>query len=154
MNIFVLSFNPRLAARMQVDRHVVKMPLETAQLLSTVSGENGGITPYQPTHVNHPCTLWLRASRGNWLWLVEHGLALCEEYTRRYGREHASQRVIEILARGGGAPKWGNRTPFALAMPDEYKRGNNAVASYRAYYRGAKAHLATWKAPATRPAWW
>jgi hypothetical protein len=71
VNIFVLHKHPRQAARMQCDQHVVKMTLESAQMLSTVINELGGEGPYKSTHVNHPCSVWARQSLGNFLWLYD-----------------------------------------------------------------------------------
>lgn len=129
------------------------MPLETAQLLCSVF--DPGDAPYRRTHYNHPCAVWTRASRANFAWLVEHGYALSAEYTRRYGKEHKSKSVI--------AWAWQNYrkayfdlsgpTPFAQAMPDQYK-DPDPVTAYRNYYKGAKSHIATWREPATPPDWW
>ena len=154
MNIFVLDRDPVLAAQMQCDKHVVKMVLETAQLLC--SAFDAGDAPYRRTHHNHPCAIWTRASMGNYLWLVEHGLALADEYRHRYGKQHASEAVIHwclanfILAHVDHSDEL---TPFAQAMPEEY-RHPDPVAAYRAYYRGAKADIATWKPIRGRPDWW
>lgn len=137
MNIFVVDYDPVIAARMLCDKHVVKMCLETAQMLSTI---NSG--PYKPTHKNHPCTLWAGSRVSNYLWLVEHGLALADEYTQRYGKVHKSQAVIESLAIIPFDSLQG-MTPFALAMPDEYKC-DDPVESYRNYYM-SKAAFCTWK---------
>ena len=84
MNIFVLDYNPKRAAQMQCDKHVVKMPLETAQILC--SAFEPGTAPYKRTHYNHPCSVWGRESKVNYKWLIEHGLALSDEYTYRYGK--------------------------------------------------------------------
>ena len=90
MNIFVLSENPIKAARLQHDKHILKMVLETAQMLCSAF-ENA---PYKKTYINHPCTVWARTSRNNFDWLVLHGLALATEYTYRYNKTHASEKVI------------------------------------------------------------
>lgn len=153
MNIFVLDRDPVAAAQAQLDRHIVKMPLEAAQLLCGAFAP--GDAPYRRTHYNHPCAIWTRASRANALWLVEHGLALAEEYTRRYGKVHASEAVIQWTRRRldqAGLPDI-ELTPFALAMPDQFKQAD-PVESYRAYYRGAKAEIATWNKGRAAPAWW
>lgn len=152
MNIFVLSYDPRAAARMQCDAHVVKMPLETAQLLCTAFP--AGEAPYRPTHERHPCALWTRRSRANYGWLLEHGRALCREYSIRYGRTHASEAVVRWCAdRASGLafPRKG-RTRFALAMDERY-RGGGAVASYRRYYAAAKASFCRWERGRPMPAW-
>ena len=144
MNIFALSNRAEEAALWHCDRHVVKMPLESAQILSTVVRGRGGEARYNPTHKNHPCTLWAGECSGNYEWLVQLGLALCNEYTHRYGKRHACEAVI----REGSAPlpalRIAPRGAFALAMPEEYKQAD-AVESYRAYYRAEKAHLHSWK---------
>ena len=155
LNIFVLDKDPDLAARYQCDKHVIKMILETAQLLCSVF--EPGQAPYKRTHYNHPSAVWTRASRANYMWLIEHGEALCYEYTRRYKKSHKSefvfqwcrnQPVHEIL------PDVGELTPFAQAMPEQYKNPDDAVAAYRAYYKGEKARFAVWTPPASPPDWW
>ena len=145
MNIFVLHPNPVEAAKMQCDKHVVKMVLETAQILSTI---NGG--PYKPTHQNHPCTLWAKANRTNYNWLVNHGLALCTEYTHRYGKRHRCQDVILQAAEHVEHYPIGV-SDFVQCMPEQYKH-RDAITAYRQYYH-SKARFARWtKRPA--PHWW
>lgn len=152
MNIYVLSHDPREAARYHVDRHVVKMIVESAQILCTVLHETGVEAPYRPTHRHHPVVRWAGASLSNWRWLRELALALNDEYRYRFGREkdHASATVIRSLPE----PPIPDRglTPFAQAMPEKYRR-DDAVEAYRAFYRGAKAHLARWTRRSA-PAWW
>lgn len=138
MNIFVLDTDPVKAAQMHLDKHVVKMPLETAQILSTICGG-----PYRPTHRHHPCTIWAQQSKRNYRWLVHLGLALCKEYSIRYGKVHKCKAVIKQLIEPPEFIPDGDRTPFALAMPDECKQ-DNAVQAYRTYYRTHKKHIASW----------
>ena len=151
MNIFVLDSDPKVAAQMMCDKHVVKMVLETAQMLCTVAHANDFNAPYKATHKNHPCTLWAGKSKANWNWLIEHGLSLCEEYTKRYGKIHKSQQHIEWCRGLTINFPQDNLLPFAQAMPDKYKH-RCAVRAYRAYYHGEKAKFATWKTKA--PIWW
>ena len=146
MNIFVVDIDPSKAAQSLCDKHVVKMVLETAQILSTISGG-----PYRPTHANHPCVLWAGATKRNYLWLVEHGWALCQEYTHRYGKVHKCQGVIESLRNPPATITRTGLTPFVQCMPEEY-RGPNAVEAYRRYYRADKSQFATWKTQP--PSWW
>ena len=158
MNIFVLDTDPVLAAQCQVDKHVVKMTLETTQLLSTAHWLNGSVGPYKATHRHHPCTIWTAASLVNYNWLARHGVALLDEYTARYGKQHAcSGHIHRMLA---SPPKLIPRdvglTPFAIAMnKDAFGHcivPGDPVASYRNYYRAAKADIATWKR--NKPSWW
>lgn len=133
MNIFFLSENATEAAQAQCNRHVVKMIVESAQLLSTcyVSDKY-----YRHTHFNHPCAKWVRESKTNYLWLLSHGLALCNEYTFRYNRNHATARILIKMACNMPYIEDIGLTPPALAMPDEFKiYPYNPVLSYRAYYR-------------------
>lgn len=129
------------------------MSLETAQLLCAVSWRFGVVAPYKLTHAKHPCTLWAGDMLANWEWLVAHGKALCAEYTRRYGKQHASLAVILWCERQGGRPPAGALTAFAQAMPESY-RDVDVVRAYRAYYAGEKRAMASWKAPSAPPAWW
>lgn len=159
MNIFVLDTDPVLAAQMHCDKHVVKMILETAQILSTVwhelpEGAHYAIPAeaYRPTHRNHPCVKWAGRSSENYLWLVALGEALLAEFLRRYGHGHKTDRVIKALSKPPACVSKGPRTPFVCCMPDEFivaldndrRSGNHAqdvVQSYRDYYRMGKAHL-------------
>lgn len=152
MNIFALDYDPRQAARWHCDAHVVKMVLETAQLLCTAHHLTGGTAPYRPTHAHHPCSVWARASRANYLWLGELGLELSREYTSRYGKNHSCEKLPEHLSKNVPPLPDRSRTPFAQAMPVEH-RGDDPVEAYRRYYqtkRGGK--LGKWKR--NRPEWW
>lgn len=155
MNIFVLDQDAGACARAHVDKHVVKMPLETAQLLSTALLEHGAPPDaglYKATHRNHPCAIWARETRANFDWLCLLGIELGLEYTHRYGKDHASIRVVSLAAEMYQLIPEGPLTPFALAMPEAY-RCADPVTAYRAYYRGEKADLASWRCRET-PAWW
>ncbi len=154
MNIFFLDENPTLSAQYHVDKHVVKMILETAQLLCSVHHVTDQVTtkyrlstdqvPYKLSHKNHPCAVWARQSLSNYLYLCELGLELGKEYTYRYGKRHKSIDVIEwCIVNKPNIPDIGFTTP-AMAMPDEFKT-DSVVESYRNYYMGAKISLASWK---------
>lgn len=156
MNIFVLDKDPQKAAQMLCDKHVVKMCLETAQILCTMLSKRGYKTPYKPTHSNHPCVIWAGANPLNAYWLLLHGYAIGEEYTYRYGKIHKSHAVIEYLASFVGLGRHSDKpiTPpktFALAMPEQYKT-SDPVESYRAYYIGEKLKIAKWT-KREKPVW-
>ena len=152
MNIFVVDRDPKIAATMLCDKHVVKMIVETAQMLCTAASKLGHHVPYKPTHARHPCTLWTGESLSNWNWLVQHGTALCEEYTLRYKKIHKTQSIIEWCRDSGVAPTNDiGLTPFRLAMPEKYKCVD-PVKSYREYYIGEKSRFAKWKT--SSPSWW
>ena len=153
MNIFALSTNPVKAAQMQCDQHVVKMPLESAQMLCTAFPN--GKAPYKWTHYKHPCNLWIRESKANYIWLIEHAFALCDEYTYRYDKKHKSLEVItwcEKNMKNISFPKK-KRTPFAIAMDDVYKK-KTAVQSYRNFYLQSKSKFATWNKNRPAPSWY
>ena len=147
MNIFVVDENPRLAAQQLCDKHVVKMILESAQMLCSPFGE--GEAPYKRTHYNHPCTKWIRESVQNYEWLLTHAYELCEEYFLRYGKIHKSLDTIDWCDNHCQKLNLPNEilTPFVQAMPDEYKN-DDAVQAYRDYYNGEKAYFAKWTAHA------
>lgn len=152
MNIFVLDYNPEKAAKMQCDKHVVKMPLETAQLLCSAFKQ--GEAPYKRTHYNHPCAIWTRYSKENFLWLVKHGVALCDEYTFRYGKVHKSKAVILWCLKHISKIKFIKRkkSNFVLCFDEKHYKGN-AVDSYREYYRAEKRRIANWSKQRTPPKW-
>lgn len=144
MNIFVLDRDINTCARYHADQHVIKMILESAQMLCTVLSQHGVETPYRPTHAKHPCTVWAGHSLSNWLWLRALTLALNEEYRYRYAKktDHKSAVVVRELP----LPPIEDigLTEFAQTMPDEYKAPGDPVRAYRAFYRGEKAHFAKW----------
>lgn len=152
MNIFILHEDPKESAKMMCDKHVVKMILESNQMLCTVAKAYGCDTPYRSTHAKHPCTIWVGESIQNWNWLIKHSRALCKEYTARYGRIHKSQAVTKWAESLNITLPDISQTPFKLAMPSEYKT-NDPVESYRNYYIGAKARFAKWKL-GNIPSWW
>lgn len=156
MNLFCLDLDPKLCAQAHVNRHVVKMPLETTQMLNQalIKRLPGYVPVYRPTHPHQPVTQWSHASRGNFNWMRDLGIELCLEYTHRYGKRHKCQDILEsfeLLGRQAIFPQEA-RTPFALCIDDEFK-GSNPVKSYRDFYRVKKAHLAEWK-NRSRPEWW
>lgn len=180
MNIFVTDSDPVQSAKNLCDKHVVKMILESAQLLCTahwvawqsrLRAENikgralkqylqdnipKNMQPaYSMTHFNHPCAVWARKAKPNYDWLSEHALAMCIEYTARYGKRHKTQDIIEWL-QVNHPPLFFSfsktLTPFAVAMPDEYKV-EDPVVSYRNYYIGSKSKIAKWR-HSDKPSWW
>lgn len=178
MNIFVIDDDPIIAARSLCDKHVVKMILESAQLLSTahhiIDGEELPAVKgskkkrykhhsqyrdsilYRITHINHPCTIWTRETAENYNWLFLHFMEMCKEYTRRYGKIHACERnteLVDILKEPPAGLSSKGLTTFAQAMPDAYKSPTSAVDAYRTYYINDKARFATWKIPEHKPEW-
>ena len=158
MNIFILHSQPEWAAIMHCDKHVVKMIVETAQLLSTALEQHqpewfepGSV--YKPTHANHPCAVWVRETWANYMWTWRLLVALCKEYTFRYKKTHATARHIDALCVPSQAVAPSRITQPAQAMPEKYKRPKKPVAAYRAYYIGDKARIATWK-NRQAPEWW
>lgn len=147
MNIFVLDEDPRTCARLHVDKHVVKMITESAQLLCSAYYFTGQeeLSPYKLSHKNHPCAKWVRESLDNWIWLRKMASFLYIEYKKRYGweKEHLAGEVVLHLVQPD-LPSIG-RTPFALAMPEECKVPGDAVASYHNYYRMYKTHIFSWR---------
>lgn len=148
MNIFVLHKSPSVSARMLCDKHVVKMILETAQLLSTawnICEPSHGMKLYKTTHKNHPCSIWARETAGNYSWLVKHYIELDCEYTVRYGKHHKSgSLMVNLIHVPPSLKSKPEMTPFCICMPEEYKIDNDPVKSYRNYYNKAKASFAKW----------
>ncbi|MCE3255742.1 MAG: hypothetical protein K0R25_1236 [Rickettsiaceae bacterium] len=138
MNIFVTSNSPIESAIALDDRRVIKMIIETAQLLSTVLHEleiSEGLNIYKSTHQNHPCTIWAAESLGNFSWLLQHFEALSAEYKRRFGRDHKSYvTLIEIFS--GPAlqrlkKKIGNKKQTAFVNCTDFKDVPDVHEAYR-----------------------
>lgn len=173
MNIFYLDHNPVQAARGHLDKHVVKMILEYAQLLSTahrvLDGKESVVLSktgrkkkvwqledqamdsiiYNATHMNHPSAVWARQHAVNYDYLYQLFIACCDEYTYRYGKVHLTDSKLRNVLRE--IPKNifnDNKTRIWLgptpAMPDECKVAGDHLASYRKYYIDKKADMAMW----------
>ena len=161
MNIFVLDENPKVAAQMHCDKHVCKMSIEYAQLLSTAHhihntdiAQTGHI--YKPTHAKHPATLWVSAHPLHYAWVFELMRETWNEYTYRYQRVHASSRLLSALQivpnMGTIVPNMGTiEMPTAppQCMPNACKVSGNSwqatATAYRQYYMIEKRAFATWK---------
>jgi hypothetical protein len=183
MNIFHLDTDPQVCAKAHCDKHVVKMILEYAQLLSTahrmldgketvrISANGRKMRHWQhpdamhdrdlfmATHINHPCAVWARERVGNYLWLADLLTQLCREYTHRYGKRHSVEsRCLALLQNppmniNMDGKDWLEPHPFPQAMPEEYKVAGDSVLAYRQYYNGAKSRFAKWKNRET-PLWY
>lgn len=168
MNIFYLDNSPKTCAEMHCDKHVVKMIIEYAQLMSTahrlLDGEdyidmtaNGrrikrwrmqdsrmeqGLM--KASHINHPSNIWVRASKENYTWLLKMWLHLLAEYTHRYGKQHACEKYIDVLYTPPKNIPNGSFTEPTPAMPDECKIAGDSLASYHKYYIDKKVSFAKW----------
>ena len=151
MNIFALSKCPRESAEQMLDKHIVKMPTETCQMLHTnilymqyvqkyreepqlkdlkAFHQEIGSKLMKPAMLNHPSTIWARQTYANWNWLYEHGLALCDEYTYRYEKKHGThQRILDCIPYFDVIfkhPFPENRLqPVTIAMDDKYRLERN-----------------------------
>jgi hypothetical protein len=165
MNLFILFDDPAEAAQAHCDKHVVKMILETCQMLYTahwtteypaivVKAQRGLLSPdafvtaptrkgvtargYNAAHINHPCTKWVRESLQNYLFACELGIAIAEEYTYRWGKVHSCEAHVRWLkANPPPLPSLG-LTPFAVAMDEKYRNSDDPIECYRNYYLTAK----------------
>jgi len=182
MNIFFLDKDPIVAARMSCDKHVCKMIIESAQMLSTahriLDGEeytdktkngrkikrwrlknsNEEAVIYKASHIKHPSTVWVMQSAYNYRWLYLHMLELNEEFKKRYNhtQDHMTIRKLkDILNHPPKNISLGQiGTDPTPAMPDECKIPGDVVGSYRKYYIMKKKEFATWKSPAKIPDWY
>lgn len=142
MNIFYLHDSPHVSAQAMTNKHVVKMILESAQLMSTahheLDGEQAPHDIYKTTHKNHPSAVWTRESMQNYMWLWQHFVALSHEYTKRYNKTHETYRKLEgVLSMPPKNIKNKEFTQPPQAMPDLYK-DVNSVQAYRRYYLNEK----------------
>jgi hypothetical protein len=177
MNIFYLHHNPKICAEMHVDKHCVKMILETAQLLSTAhrildGTEKMGLSLtgrkkkvwkledsrneilYSATHINHPSAVWCRKASENYMWLWVLLDELCKEYTYRYGKVHKCESIglVELLKQKPNNIPRDHFTEPTPAMPDQYKVPGNSIQSYHNYYKGEKERMFSWK-NRNKPIW-
>lgn len=168
MNIFALDNDPRLAAQYLCDKHISKMIVESAQLLSTLARHMCGnakcdaVGLYKSTHTKHPCQLWLREHHHNWGWLWQHVVWIHSQWRLRYRHfdvEHKSMLVAQqaaiLLGKHSGIDiNIENHTPFVQCMLEKYRILGDPVTAYRNYYRGEKAGFAKWEKGTAAPEWW
>lgn len=183
MNIFFLDLNVEKCAQYHNSKQNIKMILEQHQLLCTAHRVLDGIETegksksgrkkkewilsdnelnnklYSATHCNHPSAIWCRTTKSNYKWLHELTVALCKEYTYRYGKIHKCERIglLELLKTPPKNIPIGEFTPVTPAMPDECVIPGDSVASYRKYYIEKKQHLADWSGKVnsrTVPEWY
>ena len=143
MNIFYLDKCPVKAAQVQYNKHVVKMILESAQMLCTAHhcyGDKYQVenVPYKQAHLNHPSTVWTRRSKSTYMWLYNHMIALGDEYKKRYGKTHLSiTKCKDFLAVPPRHIQGDDWCQPPQAMPDEYK-DECSIKAYWNYYIGEK----------------
>lgn len=166
MNIFAVNDNPVLAAQDLPDKLVIKMPTESLQLLTPWAFNAHSAYIQKPDGTNygtkgfahHPCAKWLYESPTNVSWLLDHAIAMSDEYTKRYGKQHGVnyglQQIDElfVLHYGDTRTKWANHTKFVQAMPEEFKNSADSVQAYRDYINGYKGY-AVWD-HSEKPNWW
>ena len=168
MNIFYLHPNTKTCAQHHCDKHVVKMIIEYAQLMSTAhrvldgklyvdkTANNRRIkrwslphqhmedVVYKASHVNHPSGKWCRMTKENYGYLYSLWIELCKEYTHRYGRKHLTQEKLEhILVNTPKNMPSAGVTTMPQAMPDDVKMPD-PLDGYRKYYRTYKRDFAKW----------
>jgi hypothetical protein len=165
MNIFVLDLDPAVAARMHCDKHIPKMCVEAAQMMASALRRHGATdeqmpltkkgTPYKGGYHHHPCTVWAGDSRANFMWLAQHARELLYEYVERFcvlnNKTHACYDPIYAMSGMTDMIPEGKLTPFAQAMPDEY-RDDDVVKAYRRYYHSKQ--FAKWEKGTPAPDWW
>ena len=129
---------------MHVDKHVIKMIVETCQLLcSAVHVTKSYTPPYKLTHKNHPSSIWTRESIENYIWLCELGIALCDEYRYRYGKIHKTEKYIKYLYKNPPSLPTNKFTFPPMVIPDNCKF-EDVVFSYRYYILYRKTNLLSW----------
>jgi len=148
MNIFYLDPSPKTSAEAMTNKHVVKMIVESAQLLSTAHHILDGLSEiapfiYKPTHRNHPSAVWVREGVGNYNWLRDHLYWLLTEYGNRYGKhasDHATYKVYMALHRPPkNIPQVWTQTPIKMAITNQdHITPGDGVKSYRTYYLAEK----------------
>ena len=157
MNIFFLDKTPEKSAQYLCDKHIPKMLLESAQMLSTAIQRHTGELDYlyKSAYPKHPMTIWVGDNRDNFTWALYNAFCINNEYEYRFKKNHKSYKVIkniidfELMAH---IPD-GDFTDPPQCMPDEYK-DNDYVTAYRNFYKGEKEYFAKWEKGRQQPEWW
>ena len=156
MNIFYTDECPIKSAQNQCDKHVVKMILESAQMLCSVHHRYNSKVKhlYKPTHTKHPSTIWAGDSQQNYEWLYNHFIALCDEYEHRYSRVHLTRVKLEKPLNNipVGIPNIG-MTKLRLAITDKTFHKKCPIKSYRKYYISKQFNFPMVWTKRTKPRW-
>jgi len=180
MNIFFLHEDAVIAATMQCDKHVPKMLLETAQMLSTAHRVLDGTkiqrpsksgkrmvwywehpdpqldeVLYTPTHVNHPSSVWIRENSENYKWAFTHFVGLCVEFRFRFRKAHLSETKLRrpLANLPKNIPPSVERSPIALAIDDKFK-GPDPISSYQKFYQAKQERMTMeWNRGTHKPDW-
>ena len=173
MNIFYLDTDPVKSAELHCDKHVVKMIIEYAQLMSTahrvldgdlyedrtannrrikrwcLNDSNMENVLYKASHINHPSNIWIRSSDSHYQFVYDMFVALCNEYTHRYGKTHLTEEKLkDILQHLPNNIASADFVDPPQAMPDDVKT-HDAIDAYQNYYRVYKKDFAKWTARET-----
>ena len=153
MNMFYLDSKYLKNAEYHVDSHVGKIILEVAQMMCVPYHLQGITSPYKKSHENHPTCKWVRESWENYQWTALYASALHDEFKYRRNKSHKSYDVVRWCIDNVHQLKFDKMelTPFALAMPEQYKT-SCPITAYRAYYKNEKQHLFKWTGR-NRPDW-
>lgn len=147
MNLFILDKDPIIAARMNCDKHVCKIILEAIQMMCLAHIETGNTSAHlwnATTHRNNHVSKWVRETTANYRWTALHGLALCDEYTKRYHKVHQSLGLMAWCANNTPNILVGGMTPFRQAVPEDCYRVC-PVEAYHDYYVRYKNRFAKWR---------
>lgn len=149
MNIFILDKDNKKNVQSYVNKHVIKMCLESCQMLSTAYYFTGQeeIAPYKINHPKHPCSIWVRESLSNWIWLRELGLYICKEYTYRYGKQHKCEQIMRDMTLPNLVDIGLTEQPKAMGelVKAGYEIPNDVIEAYRKYYNVCKRNMFNWQ---------
>lgn len=154
MNIFFTDYEYSIAAKNLCDKHIPKMLLESAQMLSNAYHISKlPEAPYRLLMKNHPCSKWTVSSRGNYNWLLSHAYAISDEYTKRFHKTHACLKVLDQISGDVNKLKFEEKafTEPPQVMPLIY-RNDDLIVAYRSYYKGEKS-FAKWEKGTNKPIW-
>jgi hypothetical protein len=162
MNIFALDTDPMRSAHMHCDKHICKMSIEYAQILSTVHRRHGADDAqlYRATHVHHPATLWAGAHPMHYQWLYALTDATWQEYTFRYRKPHSTATKLRARLAQPPATLYADTeaTPPPQCMPVNVQLDGGTwdatVQAYRRYYVVHKHDIAVWARGRSAPLWW
>ena len=154
MNIFVSDECPKKSAEFLDNKRVNKMCLESCQLLSTALRVCGYTSNdiYKISYINHPSSIWTRTTQGNYRWLLAHFKALCEEYTRRTGKTHASSKLLPVFEANVHLIPAGELMPFSnnarnLTKGVDFTHIEDVTIAYQLYLSSR------WETDVREPVW-
>lgn len=162
VNFFYLDKNPSKCAKYYCDKHVLKIPIEIAQILSKIHHVLKTKIDYEKIYANSKVVkeslgpyVWSLMSLDNYIWTCDLGLELINEYKFRFGKtSHKTELILFYLKENLPPIKNLGTTPFIMTNKYDMFQyiSSNTITNARYNYAEMKCSNDKWT-KRTKPKW-